>query len=77
MHPDAATRIRVFAPHADHRGDATLRDHLLRSLAITPAAFIGSLLWQVRPSLPFLAAGAIGLVGTMLFMLTVNEEHAG
>jgi len=51
--------------------------YLLRSLAITPAAFIGSLLWQVRPSLPFLAAGAIGVVGTVLFVLTVNEEHAG
>ena len=51
--------------------------YLVRSLAIAPAAFIGSLLWQVRPSLPFLAAGAIGLVGTVLFMLTVNEEHAG
>ena len=51
--------------------------YLLRSLAITPAAFIGSLLWQVRPSLPFLAAGAMGLVGTMLFVVTVDEEHAG
>jgi MFS family permease len=51
--------------------------YLLRSLAITPAAFIGSLLWQVRPSLPFIVAGAIGLVGTMLFVVTVDEEHAG
>jgi hypothetical protein len=50
--------------------------YLLRSLAITPAAFIGSLLWQVRPTLPFLVAGGIGLVGTVLFMVTVDEEHA-
>ena len=51
--------------------------YLLRSLAITPAAFTGSLLWQIRPSLPFLAAGVVGLVGTVLFVLTVDEEHAG
>jgi MFS family permease len=51
--------------------------YLLRSLAITPAAFIGGVLWQVRPSLPFLVAGGVGLAGTMLFALTVGEEHAG
>jgi hypothetical protein len=51
--------------------------YLLRSLTITPAAFVGSLMWQVRPTLPFLAAGVIGLVGTMLFVVTVDAEHAG
>jgi MFS family permease len=51
--------------------------YLLRSLAITPAAFVGGVLWQVRPSLPFFAAGFIGSIGTVLFALTVDEEHAG
>jgi MFS family permease len=51
--------------------------YLLRSLAITPAAFIGGVLWQLRPSLPFIAAGVIGSIGTILFAFTVNEEHAG
>lgn len=50
--------------------------YLIRSLAITPAAFIGGLLWQIRPSVPFLVAGAIGLVGTALFVVTVDEAHA-
>jgi len=50
--------------------------YLLRSLAITPAAFIGGVLWQIAPSTPFLVAGAIGSVGTILFVLTVDEEHA-
>ncbi len=51
--------------------------YFLRSLAITPAAFIGGVLWQIRPSIPFLAAGVIGLIGTILFAITVDEEQAG
>jgi MFS family permease len=51
--------------------------YLIRSVAIAPAAFVGGMLWQVRPSLPFVAAGIIGSVGTMLFAFTVDEEHAG
>ena len=50
--------------------------YLVRSLAITPAAFIGGVLWQIRPSLPFFAAGVIGSIGTMMFAFRVSEEHA-
>jgi MFS family permease len=51
--------------------------YLIRSLAITPAATVGGILWNTAPSLPFLIAGGIGLVGTVLFTLTVQERHAG
>ena len=51
--------------------------YLIRSLAIAPAATVGGLLWKVAPAVPFLLAGAIGLVGTVLFALTVEERHAG
>lgn len=51
--------------------------YLVRSAAITPAALVGGLLWTVAPALPFLVAGAIGLAGTAVFVLTVDEEHAG
>jgi MFS family permease len=51
--------------------------YLIRSLAIAPAATIGGLLWKVTPAVPFLLAGGIGLVGTVLFALTVEERHAG
>lgn len=51
--------------------------YLIRSVAIAPAATIGGLLWKTSPSLPFLMAGGIGLVGTILFALTVEERHAG
>jgi MFS family permease len=51
--------------------------YLIRSVAIAPAATIGGLLWKVTPTLPFLMAGAIGLVGTVVFAMTVEERHAG
>jgi MFS family permease len=51
--------------------------YLIRSLAIAPAATVGGVLWNVTPQSPFLMAGAIGLAGTVLFVLTVEERHAG
>lgn len=50
--------------------------YLVRSVAIAPAAFVGGLLWRVRPSLPFLMAGALGLAGTALFTITVPARDA-
>lgn len=50
--------------------------YLIRSLSITPAAAIGGLLWKLTPGIPFLTAGLIGLVGTLVFALTVEEKHA-
>jgi len=40
--------------------------YLVRSLSITPAAFIGGLLWNISPQTPFVAAGIIGIVGTIV-----------
>jgi MFS family permease len=51
--------------------------YLIRSVAIAPAATVGGVLWNTAPSLPFLVAGVIGLAGTVLFALTVEERHAG
>ena len=50
--------------------------YLIRSLSITPAAVIGGMLWQRTPETPFLVAGAIGIIGTIVFALTVEEQHA-
>jgi hypothetical protein len=50
--------------------------YLVRSLSITPAAFVGGLLWTVAPQTPFIAAGVIGLIGTAVFALTVDEHYA-
>lgn len=49
--------------------------YLLRSLAITPAAAIGGLLWKVTPQTPFVLAGAFGVAGTFIFIATVREGH--
>ena len=51
--------------------------YLCRSLAIAPAAFVGGLLWRVAPGVPFVVASAIGVVGVLVFALTVEEKHAG
>ena len=51
--------------------------YLLRSLAIAPAATVGGFLWTLSPTLPFLLAGAIGVVGVLLFTLTVDARQAG
>ena len=48
--------------------------YLLRSLAITPAAVIGGLLWKVAPQTPFALAGCFGVVGTFIFIATVRER---
>ena len=50
--------------------------YLIRSLSITPAAAIGGLLWQISPQVPFVVAGIIGLIGTIVFTLTVEERYA-
>lgn len=50
--------------------------YLLRSLAITPAAAIGGLLWKVSSQTPFVLAGAFGVAGTFIFIATVREQSA-
>jgi len=47
--------------------------YLLRSLAITPAAAIGGLLWKVTPQTPFVMAGVFGIAGTFIFIATARE----
>ena len=50
--------------------------YLLRSITITPSAAIGGLLWRLGPSVPFVTAGIIGIIGTIVFALTVEERFA-
>lgn len=50
--------------------------YLVRSLSITPAAATGGLLWAISPRAPFITAGVIGLIGTLVFAATVEERHA-
>jgi MFS family permease len=50
--------------------------YLVRSLTITPAAAIGGLLWKFEPRAPFVVAGIIGIIGTIVFAATVEERYA-
>jgi len=50
--------------------------YLVRSLSITPAAVIGGLLWKIKPEVPFITAGIIGVIGTVVFAVTVEERYA-
>jgi len=50
--------------------------YLVRSLSITPAAGIGGLLWKIKPEVPFITAGIIGIIGTLVFAATVEERYA-
>src|SRR5688572_4930853 len=50
--------------------------YLVRSLSITPAAVIGGMLWNIAPEVPFVAAGIIGMAGTLVFAVTVEERYA-
>ena len=49
--------------------------YLLRSLAITPAAAVGGLLWRISPQTPFVVAGVFGAIGSFTFMATIRENN--
>ncbi|MGH9930856.1 MAG: MFS transporter, partial [Pyrinomonadaceae bacterium] len=66
----------VDSARADLRARSVGLYYLIRSLSITPAAAIGGLLWKISPQVPFVVAGIIGLIGTIVFTLTVEERYA-
>ena len=74
--PSRKAMIVDFAQH-NLRARTVGLYYLVRSLSITPASAIGGLLWRIRPQTPFIVAGIIGIVGTLLFATTVKENDAG
>jgi MFS family permease len=58
------------------RGRSVGLYYLVRSVAIAPAALVGGMLWSVAPALPFWVAGLTGLVGVLVFAVTVEERYA-
>jgi MFS family permease len=73
--PSRKAMIADFA-QANVRARSVGLYYLVRSLSITPAAAIGGLLWSIAPEVPFVVAGVIGLIGTVVFALTVEEKYA-
>ncbi len=73
--PSRKTMIVNFsAPHTRARTVGLY--YLVRSLTITPAAAIGGLLWKFSPETPFIAASVFGIIGTLVFIVTVDEQYA-
>ena len=73
--PSRKAMILDFS-HDDLRARSVGLYYLIRSLSITPAAAIGGLLWKLAPQTPFFVAGAIGIIGTIVFAFTVEEKYA-
>lgn len=73
--PSRKAMIVDFA-HPEFRGRTVGFYYLIRSLSITPAALIGGLLWRITPRIPFFAAAVIGVIGTLVFAATVEEQYA-
>jgi MFS family permease len=59
----------------EYRGRLVGLYYLIRSVAVSPAATVGGLAWGRSPTLPFVAAGMLGLAGTLAFALTVEEPR--
>ena len=72
----ARKAIIVDLADPNRRGRTVGLYYLTRSLAITPAAAVGGLLWSIDPAIPFFAASLIGLIGTAVFALTVDRRYA-
>jgi len=71
--PARKAMIVDFAePHL--RGRTVGLYYLVRSLSVTPAAAVGGFLWQWTPGAPFFVATCIGIIGTIFFVATVQEE---
>jgi len=60
----------------ERRGRTVGLYYLTRSMAITPASVIGGYLWKLSPAIPFVVAGAIGLIGVIIFVVTVDRRYA-
>ena len=60
----------------ERRGRTVGLYYLTRSMAITPASVVGGYLWKLSPAIPFVVAGAIGLIGTAIFIATVERRYA-
>lgn len=73
--PSRKALILDFAAPAV-RGRTVGLYYFVRSVAIAPAAFIGALLWEKSPMLPFITALLVGLTGTLVFICTVSEEES-
>jgi len=49
--------------------------YLVRDLIVSPGAILGAYLWYLGAVTNFLAAAAIGVVGTLFYVRTIREQR--
>ncbi|HZS05438.1 MAG TPA: MFS transporter [Blastocatellia bacterium] len=57
------------------RGRAVGVYYTIRNLLVVPAGTLGGLLWSHAPQLPLRVAGAVGMLGVIVFWLTSREQN--
>lgn len=57
------------------RGQMIGAYYLVRDLLVSAAAILGAYLWKLGPATNFLGAAALGLCGTLYYMIALRREH--
>jgi MFS family permease len=60
---------------SQRRGQMVGTYYLVRDLIVSSGAILGAYLWRLGPRLNFLSAAALGIVGTIFYVRTVQEER--
>ncbi len=60
----------------ERRGQMVGAYYLVRDLIVSAAAIVGACLWKLGPRLNFLAAAALGVVGTLFYISSVRQARA-
>jgi MFS family permease len=60
--------------HQDRRGQMVGAYYLVRDLLVSGGALLGAWLWKLGPGANFLGAAAFGLVGTVIYLITIRRE---
>lgn len=68
--PARKSLIVSYAP-TNARGATVGAYYLIRDSVVTTGSFAGAALWQVGPSVNFLAAGAVGVVATAVYVASL------
>ena len=57
------------------RGQMVGAYYLVRDLIVSTGAILGAYLWKVGPAANFLAAAAIGVVGTIFYVKAIRQSR--
>jgi len=61
--------------HPQRRGQMVGAYYLVRDLLVSSGAFLGALLWKFGPATNFVGATIIGILGTIFYIVTMNQPQ--